>query len=306
MRLFTSSSHLLFGFLLMLGLVVHSGCAQMGKKDSSEELAEGAGIVSERESQALDGATVPEDDALPLVIPPNPYLANPPKVPAQAKLVFKQGLEAMRNNKLAEAKAKFNQLVGSFPELSGPYVNLGIIAARQKQNKEAENYLLQAIAVNELNLLAYNHLGVVYREQGDFFKAEQAYKDAIKTWPGYAEAHLNLAILYDIYMGRLEEALRMYKRYTRLTDSPDKRSRGWIADIERRIADRQAAQAAESPVAGSGAETGSAADNSAAPQSPPNQSDVNKAVDDNGAADTGVEGNVVEDDGAENNKGAAQ
>lgn len=241
MSIFSSPLRLAVICMLSLGLSLVSGCAQLGEKDTdnTEGLAEGAGIVSKREADSAAGAEVAVDDDAPLVIPPNPYLENPPKVPEQAKRLFKEGLDAMRNRKLDTAKAKFTEMVNVFPELSGPYVNLGIIAERQNQHKKAEEYLLQALAVNELNLLAYNHLGVVYREQGDFYKAEQAYKDAIKTWPGYAEAHLNLAILYDMYLGRLEEALQMYKRYTRLTDSPDKRSRGWIADLERRIADRQ-------------------------------------------------------------------
>lgn len=254
MNIFSNPLRLAIWLILSAVLCLNSGCAQMGTKDTaakgSEELAEGAGVVSKREAEkAATAETVTEDENAPLVIPPNPYLENPPHVPEQAKVMFKEGLDAMRKNKLGMAKAKFTEIVNVFPELSGPYVNLGIIAARQKQNKKAEEYLLQAIAVNDRNLLAYNHLGVVYREQGDFYKAEQAYKDAIKTWPGYAEAHLNLAILYDMYMGRLEDALRMYKRYTRLTESPDKRSRGWIADLERRIADQQAAQAAEAETA---------------------------------------------------------
>ena len=47
---------------------------------------------------------------------------------------------------------------------------------------------------------------------------------------------LNLAILYELYMGRYAEALAAYQDYQLVLDEPDTKVNGWLIDLERRVA----------------------------------------------------------------------
>jgi hypothetical protein len=51
----------------------------------------------------------------------------------------------------------------------------------------------------------------------------------------YAPAYLNLAILYELYMGRFADALLAYQDYQLALPQPDSRVSGWMMDLERRI-----------------------------------------------------------------------
>ncbi|UCE89659.1 MAG: tetratricopeptide repeat protein, partial [Pseudomonadota bacterium] len=88
--------------------------------------------------------------------------------------------------------------------------------------------------LNPDNAAAYNHLGIVHRQRGDFKKAQDAYRQALKIEPDYALAHRNLGILYDLYMGDLSRALKHYERYQALTGGDDRQVDKWIVDLKRR------------------------------------------------------------------------
>ena len=56
----------------------------------------------------------------------------------------------------------------------------------------------------------------------------------IKIDSKYARAHLNLGILFDLYLQDLEKALQQYRKYQKLTSDENTQVAGWIIDIERR------------------------------------------------------------------------
>ena len=74
------------------------------------------------------------------------------------------------------------------------------------------------------------------RRAGRFADAETHYLACIEAQPAYANAHLNLAILYELYMGRLGEALAAYNEYQLALPEPDTKVGGWMMDLERRVA----------------------------------------------------------------------
>lgn len=83
--------------------------------------------------------------------------------------------------------------------------------------------------------IAQNYLGIIARERGDFMRAEEQYEQAIALKPSYANAHLNLGILLDVYRGAWESALGHYKTYQDLTEGDDQKVAQWIRDLEFRI-----------------------------------------------------------------------
>ena len=68
-----------------------------------------------------------------------------------------------------------------------------------------------------------------------FLEAEAAYLKAVTAEPQYALAHYNLGVLYELYLQRLDDALRHFERYQALYGE-DPQVEKWITDLKRRVA----------------------------------------------------------------------
>jgi tetratricopeptide (TPR) repeat protein len=141
----------------------------------------------------------------------------------------------MRNGDNAKAKDLLANLSKTYPELSGPYTNLGLIYFREGKIDEAEKTFLQAVKVNPKSAVSYNHLGIISRGKGKFQEAKEYYQQALKINDDYAYAHLNIGILYDLYLGELDKALDHYNRFQSLSPEKDPEVEKWIVDLQRRI-----------------------------------------------------------------------
>ena len=125
-------------------------------------------------------------------------------------------------------------MTDSQPELAGPWVNLGQVYLKLDKEEEARLAFRKAIAANPANCAAYNQLGVLSRQMGDFAQAENHYLKCLSAQPDSADVYLNLGILYELYLGRLQEALGAYRQYQNLSVEPDRKVAGWVLDLERR------------------------------------------------------------------------
>jgi tetratricopeptide (TPR) repeat protein len=168
-------------------------------------------------------------------VTPNPYLQNKPSVSRQVQQNFTDATRAMRNKQWALAESLLQKVIAGNSKLSGAYLNLGLVYRAQKEDKRAEQAFNDAIAANHTNLDAYNQLAILQREAGNFSGAETNYKKALSLWPFHPESHKNIAILYDLYMGKSAEALPHYEAYLQLLGGKDKQATSWIADLQRRL-----------------------------------------------------------------------
>lgn len=170
--------------------------------------------------------------------------ATPDKGDPEARL--KQALELMKKKQLKEAETALLKLAQDFPEYGGPQTNLGILLAKAGPSRRefAVSAFSKAVTANPQNAAAWNWLGILYREGGDYARAQQAYEKALTAKPDYASAQLNLGILYDEYLKRPTEAVAHYREYQRLAGKEDLRVLAWIAAIE--AANAPAPAAAES------------------------------------------------------------
>jgi tetratricopeptide (TPR) repeat protein len=165
----------------------------------------------------------------------DPYLAQKVDVSASVRERFDAGVKMIAAKDWARAKTQFEALHRDEPKLSGPLVNLAIIARAQNEHAQAQTLLQQAIALNRFNWDAYLLLALEFREAGEFGKAATVYDDALKLWPDNETVHLNAGILQDLYLGNLPQALAHYQRYLALHGAEDKWVKAWAADVERRI-----------------------------------------------------------------------
>lgn len=199
--------------------------------------ASGPGEKSRVEKDASAQAVAPAGASILPAGPvtPNPYLQNKPSVSKQAQQHFADASRAMRNKQWAQAESLLQKVIAENAKLSGAYLNLGLVYRAQKEDKRAEQAFNDAIAANHTNLDAYNQLAILQRESGNFFGAETNYKKALSVWPFHPESHKNIAILYDLYMGKSTEALPHYEAYLQLLGGEDKQASSWIADLQRRL-----------------------------------------------------------------------
>jgi tetratricopeptide (TPR) repeat protein len=75
--------------------------------------------------------------------------------------------------------------------------------------KEAETILREALAADLYHGPAHNNLGVLYLRQGKLYEAANEFEWARKVMPGHPDPRFNLALTLE-RAGRTDEALAMY------------------------------------------------------------------------------------------------
>ena len=156
-------------------------------------------------------------------------------VPAAAQAAFDSALTAQRAQQWPEAERQLKQLAEKYPQLSGPQLNLALLYAQTQRPQQAEESFKRALQINPNNISAANQYGIWLRSQARFAEAETVYQQALARNPNSAETHLDLAILYDLYMGKLPQALEHYQRYLALIGDEKSPVQSWVADLQRRM-----------------------------------------------------------------------
>ena len=155
-------------------------------------------------------------------------------VEPKALASYKNALLVMKSGQTQRALKLFNSIDKKYPGFAGPQLNIGLMHLKNNQLSKAEKSFRQAIKINRDNAIGYNLLGVVFRRSGKFIEAKEQYQLAISKSPNYANAHLNLGVLYDLYMSDLSQAIHHYEQYQKFSTSNDSKVSKWILDLKRR------------------------------------------------------------------------
>ena len=156
-------------------------------------------------------------------------------VPEQAAQQYSQALELMKSGRNADAELAFKQLAAGYPQLTGPQINLGLLYLRDSRLPEAEAAFKAVLEIKPASVVAGNELGIVERKLGKFAEAEAAYQRTIAAEPNYAPAHLNLGVLYDLYLAQPQKALDEFERYIEIAGE-NKQVAGWVVELRKRVA----------------------------------------------------------------------
>lgn len=226
----------------LLAALVLSGCASK-EGIGLEGSAEGG--TSKYEQQKTGGAAADSDA---IHIPPVPHDPKVEKYAKQAMAEYARALQARMAGKDKEALVMFRSLAERFPQLSGPQLNVGLIYMEQQDYAKAQQAFEKSLAINDSNPYAHNGLGLALREQGQFDNARIHYERALVLDPKYARAHFNLAVLAELYLQDLHLALEHFQAYQNLQKVPDDNVANWLVDLQRRAPD-----APNQPVADHGA-----------------------------------------------------
>lgn len=155
-------------------------------------------------------------------------------IPPRAAQQYSQALQMMKSNRRTDAELEFKQLTVAYPQFAGPQLNLGLLYLNDSRLPEAEAAFKAALQMTPANPIAGDELGIVERKLGKFAEAETAYLHAIAAEPNYAPAHLNLGVLYDLYLAEPQKALEQFERYIEIAGE-NKQVSGWVIELRKRV-----------------------------------------------------------------------
>jgi tetratricopeptide (TPR) repeat protein len=217
---------------------------QAGQQAAVQKREAGGGEFPAEKSQQLEltsaDAPLPlqaygaKGEKVPYVKEKNPYTSDTTPVPVEASAMFVAANAQFKQGNLDGAWSSFEKLAKKYPHLSGPWVRLGDIAQRNGKYAEAAGHYEKAIRLNKKNVNAYIALALAQRRQGQFNSAQNTLLAALQVWKDFPEAHLNLAILYDLYANRPEAAQKHYEAYYFLAGEKDESAHKWLVEVKHR------------------------------------------------------------------------
>ena len=147
---------------------------------------------------------------------------------------FDQAIEQIKNRHFDRAMQSLTQLAEEHNDFPGIHINLALLYLQTQKYPLSLEHMQKAQALDNNNPVIANHLGIILRHMGRFNEAEQAYLQAITLDNNYAQAHLNIGILYDLYLQDLSKALQHYSQYQQLSKQADEQVAKWIFDLKNR------------------------------------------------------------------------
>jgi Flp pilus assembly protein TadD len=194
----------------------------------------------------------------PVQEPPSPATpepeASPPPAPAKTpdrgdpQQRFNAALEQMKTGDVQAAERSLMALTHDFPQFPGPWIDLGIVYAKSKRPGPAMDAFGHATQLDPSNVVAWNWLGILNRQAGQYDRARLAYERGLQVAPNDAMTRLNYAILLDVYLKQPLAAIEQYKQYESQTPKEDLAVMAWVAELEARY--KTAARTAASSAPG--------------------------------------------------------
>lgn len=165
---------------------------------------------------------------------PNPYSALEGQVDKDAVDRYIAARRAFNEGQYVAAEKLLTELAGQEQELSGPFVMRGDIAVERNDLEQAVEHYISALEINPINFNAYLRLARVQRMRGHFHHAQNTYAQALERWPDGAEIHLNLGILYDLYLNKPLKAQAHMEAYQLIKGSNSGKVVQWLEEIRQR------------------------------------------------------------------------
>ena len=146
---------------------------------------------------------------------------------------YDRAVQLLAQQQYTQGIAMLQKVTTEAPNVTAPYINLGIAYGHTEDFEHAEQSLKRALELNPRHPIAHNELGMLYRRTGRFAEARASYERALAIHPEFHFARRNLAILCDIYLKDLACALENYEHYEAAVPD-DAEAAMWIADVRNR------------------------------------------------------------------------
>lgn len=147
-------------------------------------------------------------------------------------IAYQKALKNIQDGELDKATPELTKLALAHPAHAGAAINLATALYKSKKIDEANRALDKAKKINADIPEVHNLSGLLDVEKGEYNSAEESYLAAIKIKKNYAEAHYNLALVYDIFYQDFGPAITQYEEYLALTGNSDKDTISWVAELK--------------------------------------------------------------------------
>jgi tetratricopeptide (TPR) repeat protein len=137
------------------------------------------------------------------------------KEPSSAEAWFYQGLDLEEEGDTDGALEAYRRALELEPDLPEIHLNLGRLLHEKGELAAAESHYRQAVELDPDEPVSVFDLGVALQDQERFDEAAAVYEQALALDDSFADAHYNLATVYEA-LGRRQEAFRHLKRYKAL------------------------------------------------------------------------------------------
>ncbi len=155
------------------------------------------------------------------------------RVSKKTAAAYNTALKHMRAKNYDTAILEMHKVAKMDERISGPWVNIGVAHKELGNVEKAKSAFQKALSINPKNPFALNELAILNRVDGEFDQAEKLYRQALSTYPDYENAHLNLAILCDVYLRKIDCALNHYQAYLNLSGGQDKQVNAWVSQLKK-------------------------------------------------------------------------
>jgi len=244
--------------LLMAAIVLAAGCASTPTgRVSPESAPRAAGAESSRAPTQELVSAAPASEAPDAAAPSSPLadiladrrrgdypeiavdeagftITEQIRVGGAARADYEQALILLRQERYAEGIPLLVRVTELAPDVTSPYVDLGIAYGRSGDLEHAVTALETAKLLSPGHPIVHNELGILYRKTGRFAEARASYETALATYSDFHFARRNLAVLCDLYLADLACALEHYTAYIGSVDD-DPEVEIWIADLRNRL-----------------------------------------------------------------------
>ncbi len=163
----------------------------------------------------------------------NPYITRS-RINKGSVAAFIEARKAFKAKNYDLAEERLIALAKADDSISGPWVMLGDIALEKGESQKALDYFAKAFDVNDKNINALLRIAYVQRLQGQFMAAQNTYVQLLALWPDSAEAHLNLAVLYDLYLNLPIRAQKHMEAYLYLHGEENAKVVSWLQELQGR------------------------------------------------------------------------
>ena len=148
------------------------------------------------------------------------------------QIQYDDSVHSINQGEFEQAEKILRDLSKNHPNHSDIWLNLAISYLKQDKIKLSVSALEQSINLDSTNAEAYNLSGLLAVENKQFKVAETQYIHAMNLDNRHANAHYNLALLYDIYYQEISKAYLYYQKYLNLTPVEDKETREWVEQLQ--------------------------------------------------------------------------
>ncbi len=156
------------------------------------------------------------------------------RISGEARADYQAAIQVLREERFEQGIEMLREIIEIAPDITAPYIGLGIAYRQIGDLEAAEEALLEALALAPDHPIAHNEIGIVYRSSGRFDAARASYEQALAVHPGFHYARRNLGVLCDLYLADMPCALEHYEAYLQAV-AEDPEVTIWVTDIRNRM-----------------------------------------------------------------------